>query len=320
MYYKTEEVFIEHIDFADVSYKISTDMHLSALEESIKSIGLLNFPILCRNEKNFYIISGFRRIKACINIGFEKIFAYIIDSKYKNDKHLKVAIAISDNSFTRVLSFVEMARAFNLLSTLYSDKHVMLDKASDFNLPNSPQLFQKVIKINDMPFFLQNALVKETVALPTALEMKRFCEEEQKVFIWLFEKIRFSLNKQRTMMLFLKEVSIIEGVFISELLFKDKEIVGIVSDDKKDNNQKARLLLEALTKRRYPVLTEAKKKFEDNLKKLDLGSNMHLIPPVNFEDNTYLLSINFKNIEELKTRVKSIDSMMLNPVFKEIMD
>jgi len=218
------------------------------------------------------------------------------------------------------LNFVEMARVFNLLSKIYSYKDVMLEKAHEFNLPNSSEFFEKIMKINRMPSFLQEALVKEIVALPTALEMKRFGEEEQKIFIRLFDKIRFSLNRQRSLMLLLKEVSIIEDISISELFFKDKEIVGIVSDKEKDNKQKAKLLLEALTKRRYPVLTDAKQRFEDNLKKLDFDYNMRLAPPVNFEDDIYSLSINFKNIKELQTRAKKIDSMILNPVLKDIME
>ncbi|MBW1649079.1 MAG: ParB N-terminal domain-containing protein [Deltaproteobacteria bacterium] len=320
MNYKTEEVFIADIDVADASYRISTNKPLSALEESIKSVGLINFPTLCRNQKNFYIISGFHRVKACIHIGVRKIFANIIDLKQQNGKYLKATIAISNNSFARALNFVEMARAFNLLLKVYSDKDVMLEKATEFNLPNSPEFFEKIMKINKMPSFLQDALVKETVALPIALEMKRFDEEEQKIFIRLFDKIRFSLNRQRSLMLLLKEVSIIEEVLISELFFKDKEIACIVSDKEKDNKQKARLLLEALTKRRYPVLIEAKKRFEDNLKKLNLGCNIRLTPPINFENDIYSLSINFKNIEELKAGVKTVDSMILNPVLKNIID
>jgi hypothetical protein len=175
------------------------------------------------------------------------------------------------------------------------------------------------MNINRMPFFLQEALVKEIVALPTALDMKRFDEDEQKIFVRLFDKIRFGLNRQRALTLLLKEVSIIEEVPITKLVLKDKDIAGIISDDKEDNNRKARLLLEALSRRRYPVLTEAKKKFEDNLKKLNLNSNMRLAPPTNFEGNIYSLSINFKDIKELKAGVEKTASMVLDPVLKEIM-
>ncbi len=320
MYYKTEEVFIKDIDVSDVSYRISADKPLFALEESIKRIGLVNFPILCRNENFFIIISGFRRVKACINVGFKKIFANVMDLKNKKDKHLKVGIAISDNSFARALNFIEMARAFNLLLKVYSDKDVMLEKAHTFNLSNSHDFFNKIMKINGMPSFLQEALVKDVVALPTALDMKRFEEEEQKIFIRLFDKIRVGLNRQRALTLLLKEISILEGISILELVLKDKEITGIIANDKEDNNRKGRLLLEALTRRRYPVLTKAKKKFEDNLKKLNLASNMRLAPPVNFEESIYSLSINFKNIKELKAGAEKIDSMVLNSVLKEIMD
>jgi ParB-like chromosome segregation protein Spo0J len=319
MYYKTEEVLIKDIDVSDVFYGISANRDMSALEESIKITGLVNFPILCRKEKGFYIISGFRRVKACINTDVKKIFANVMDDKNKEDKYLKVSIAISDNSFARALNFIEIARAFNLLLKVYSDKDIALEKAGILNLPNSPDFFNKIMNINRMPFFLQEALVKEIVALPTALDMKRFDEDEQKIFVRLFDKIWFGLNRQRALTLLLKEVSIIEGVPITKLVLKDKDIAGIISDDKEDNNRKARLLLEALSRRRYPVLTEAKKKFEDNLKKLNLNSNMRLAPPTNFEGNIYSLSINFKDIKELKAGVEKTASMVLDPVLKEIM-
>ena len=320
MNYRTEQVFIDNIDIANTSYKISAARDISDLEKSIKNIGLINFPILCANQDNFYIISGFHRIKACINIGLKKIFANIIDSDNKSAKYFKTAAAITDNSFARELNFVEIARAFNLLSALYEDKKLMLQKALEFNLPNSEEFFNKVIKINDMPAFLQNALIKETVALPVALELQQFKHNEPEIFIRLFEEIPFGLNRQRALILFLKEISIIEDIPITKLIIQDKEIKDIISDKEKDKKFKSKLLLELLTKRRYPALTDTKKRFEKNLKKLKLSDNISLIPPANFENTIYSLSVNFKNIEELKADIKKIDSIASDPILKKMIN
>jgi len=68
------------------------------------------------------------------------------------------------------------------------------------------------------------------------------------------------------------------------------------------------------------VITAAENEFENQLKKLELGSGEKLIPPDNFEDSTYILKLFFRNLNELKDRQASIDELIKNPSLRKILD
>ena len=80
-----------------------------------------------------------------------------------------------------------------------------------------------------------------------------------------------------------------------------------------DNLQKTRIVRSNLRRRRFPNLSLAEESFQRNLRKLNLGSRISLLPPEYFEGTSLKLSMSFKNEAELKEQIDILTKTLTNP-------
>ena len=307
---------IASVDLEDNTFRITTDTGIEDLILSIKNVGLLNPPILLKKTSGFQIISGFRRISAYISLGMLKIPARIVDSARKKLECVK--LAITDNSLQRTLNLVEQSRSLHKLSGFYKDDAHLAKAAFVLGLPDNPSIINKIRKICNLPRDIQNGVLSNTISLAMALELEMLKKDEGAAFAVLFEKLKLSLNKQREILTWVKEIAIIENISIINLLTKG-HMWEIANDEELDINQKTNLIRSYLKKRRFPEITKAEKKLKIKVKRLKLGSSINLIPPRNFEDSTYSLHLQFKNMEQLRENRTALEKMIKNPILKDIL-
>ena len=160
---------IDSIDLEDKTFRITTDTSIKNLILSIKSVGLLNPPILLKKTSSFQIISGFRRILAYINLGLVKIPAKIVDSDRKKLECVK--FAITDNSLQRTLNLIEQSRSLYMLSEFYTDNDQLAKAAFVLGLPDNPDIIKKIKKIGILPLDIQNGVLSNTISLTMAIEL-----------------------------------------------------------------------------------------------------------------------------------------------------
>ena len=304
------------IDLEDNTFRITTDTRIEELILSIKSVGLLNPPILIKKTSGFQIISGFRRISACLSLGIAEIPARILDSDRKKLECVK--FAITENSLQRTLNLIEQSRSFYMLSGFYKDNDHLAKAASVLGLPNNPSIINKIKKICKLPRDIQNGVLSNTISLSMALELEMLEKDEGSAFAILFDNLRLSLNKQREIITHIKEIAIIDNISIINLLTKS-HLREITDDKDLDRSQKINKIRLYLKQRRFPEITRAEKELEIKIKNLKLGSNMKLIPPKNFEASTYSLNLQFTSIEQLQENKTELDKIIQNPILKDIL-
>ncbi len=307
---------LNSIDLEDKTFRITTDTSNKNLILSIKSVGLLNPPILLKKTSSFQIISGFRRISACINLGREKIPAKIVDSE--RNKLECVKFAITDNSLQRNLNLIEQSRSLYLLSEFYTDNDQLAKASSVLGLPDNPDIIKKIKNIGILPLDIQNGLLSNTISLTMAIELGKLKKDEGSAFAILFNKLILSLNKQREILTHIKEIAIIENISIMNLLTKN--YLGEISEDQElDRNIKINLIRSYLKQRRFPEITKAEKKLEKKIKNLNLGPNLKLIAPKNFEATTFSLNLQFDNMDQLRENKTALEKIIKNPLLKDIL-
>lgn len=64
------------------------DTEITTLAESIKEVGLLQYPVITVSDNKIVCVAGHRRLRACENIGFEKVSCVIKKFDTLNDKEL----------------------------------------------------------------------------------------------------------------------------------------------------------------------------------------------------------------------------------------
>jgi len=182
------------IDLEDNTFRITTDTRTEDLILSIKSVGLLNHPIVKKKTSGFQIISGFRRISAYISLGMAEIPARIVGSDTKTLDCVK--FAITENSLQRTLNLIEQSRSFHMLSGFYKDNDHLAGAVSPLGLPDNPLIINKINKICNLPRDIQNGILSNTISLSMALELEMLGKDEGCAFAILFEKLKLSLNNK----------------------------------------------------------------------------------------------------------------------------
>ncbi|MBW2180932.1 MAG: ParB N-terminal domain-containing protein [Deltaproteobacteria bacterium] len=305
------------IDLEDHTFRITTDTSIKDLILSIKSVGLLNAPILINKTSGFQIISGFRRISACLSLGMTEIPARIVDPDSKKLECVK--FAITENSLQRTLNLIEQSRSLYMLSGFYKDKEHLAKAASVLGLPDNPSIINKIKKICKLSRDIQNGVLLNTISLSMALELEMLEKDEGSAFAVLYEKLKLSLNKQREILTHIKEIAIIDNISIINLLTKS-HLREITDDKELDRSQKINKIRLYLKQRRFPEITRAEKELEIKIKNLKLGRDMKLIPPKDFEGRGYRLNLYFESLEKLKNHKLKLDKIIQNPSLEGILE
>ncbi|MBU0545594.1 MAG: ParB N-terminal domain-containing protein [Proteobacteria bacterium] len=315
MTWKEEIIHLSSIDIEDHTFRITTEEDIESLSCSISNAGLINPPIVIRKKSGYAVISGFRRIKSVQNLGWPSLIARVLDT---NTTFLECAkVAVTDNLMQHPLNLIETSRAYKVLSGFFDNEQDLLKTASILGLPDNQSLAEKIIKLCDMPLAIQNSIISNTVSLVMALELGKMENDAGIAIAELFEKLKPGLNKQREILTLLYEIASREGVSIIKLL-NGEELQDILSDTEPDRNQKINKLRQYLKRRRYPLITKAEKVFERNVRKLELERGMKIIPPANFEGNTFVLSLEFKTITDLEREKEFLDKLIKNPTLEQI--
>ncbi len=321
MRFNEQTVKLSWIDSKDDTYRITTEVRIDALADSIKNVGLINAPLLIEKpgsgpKPEFTIVGGFRRIEACRRLGWSTIKARILASDTSKLEWVK--LAITDNALQRPLNLIEESRSISMLSAFFADNDSLAKETSALGLPENPTIIKKIKNICHLPLPIQNGILANTISLAMALELSMLEQNAVVAFANLFGDLKLSLNKQREIIILVKEIALREDMSIFEVL-EENYLQEILNNKELDRTQKTRKIRSYLKKRRFPALSKAENEFKINVKELKLGSGAKLIPPNNFEGNTYTLSLYFKNKKELNDRLAILEKIVKNPVFGKIL-
>lgn len=304
MNFSTFYLPLDKIDLSNESYRITTNADVSALAESIHDIGLINPPILKKDEAKFIVISGFRRIAACQRLKWPKLEVKAIpEALYPLDCCM---VAIAENSLQRSLNLIETSRAIHLLSAEMPDSAELSTYLAKLGLPCNRSMVERIGKLCLMHGKIQTGILAGYISLPMADVLDGLERMEAIAFSELFGRLKPSLNKQRELFTLIKEISRRESRDILQVMTSDSFKDTMESVDL-DRNQRLQTLRSYLKKRRYPNLTDAENRFQDVVESLKLKGGTRIIPPAHFERETYLLQMPFKNREELNRHKKELD-------------
>jgi ParB family chromosome partitioning protein len=308
---------VSEIDDEDPTFRITTRTNFDDLSPSIDCLGLIHPPILKPSASGFIVVSGFRRIAACRALRWNRMPVCVLPS---NCSPLDtVHCAIADNALQRTLNLVEVSRCVNLLAGVVRNDAQLLAWATCLQLPRSLEALRRIQPLCRFPQSIQNGVLAETISLPMALELAALDEDMGSAFAHLFDVLRISLNKQREILLLVREIALREDVPLSSVLNEDAP-AGILSNPDLDRGQQARMIRNYLRRRRYPNIAEAESRFASRVKELNLGQHLKLIPPNDFEGTGFIFELRFADLPELENRLKQLAAIIGRRSLKEILE
>jgi hypothetical protein len=157
------------------------------------------------------------------------------------------------------------------------------------------------------------------LSLPIVLLLKELPTEDALAVTSLYESLPMGLNKQREVLLFLKEISARDGVPLKRLL-EEESLNEILNNDNIDGNVKSRQLRAYLRKKRFPRLVEVEEAFHENVHALNLGGAIQVSPPPQFEGCRFTMTIRFDSLAALKKAHQKIATAIENPQASSLFD
>ena len=312
-----QTVSLSKVDRTDTTFRITTRADLDELVLSIQNLGLLHLPILKYNVPEYTIICGFRRIAACLRIGWETVPARILNA---NVSHFELAqLAIADNASQRPLNLLETSRAVNLLTDVCENQKQLEMTLQNLGLPWSPSISTKVKKLCQLPAKIQEGILAETISMSIALELSKLDPKAGEELVALYGLLKVGLNKQRELLLLLKEIAKREDTSITQLI-ADKAVQKILQNAETDRAVKRQKIRTYLRKRRFPYIVRAEENYQTLVKQLKLGNNIDLIPPKDFEGMTYKMNLRFNNRQALHDLKKKIEEIIHHPSLRKILE
>jgi len=312
-----QSIALARINLQDDTFRITTRTDVNELLDTLQYDGLLTPPLLIKKNSTFVIVSGFRRIAACLKLNWNEITARILKPDTGALDCLRLAIA--ENALQRPLNLIETSRCLQKLSLCITNSRQLAQSASSLGLPDNPSMIDKIKSLSLLARPIQNSILADTISLAMAKELELLEADCAIAFTRLFDQLKIGLNKQKEIVTLVKEIARRDGIPMQEVM-EDKRFVKIMTHRDFDRGQKSRKLRSYLRQRRYPRIDAAEKTFEMHRKNLKLGNDIKLIPPKEFEATAYGLNLTFTNLEHLKTLQTRLSKIIQQPDFKKILE
>jgi ParB family chromosome partitioning protein len=316
MNFREETIALARIDHGDDAFRITTRSRTDDLRPAIAVIGLLRPPIVIETSAAYRIISGFRRIAACREIGWERVRARVLPAS--TDPLHCVQLAVAENALQRPLDLIEQSRGLNLLAAVMADPTRMADTAAVLGLPAHPSLIQKIMPLCRLPAPIQDSILDGTISLPMAEALQRHDLKTAVAVAGLFAELKLGLNRQREVLTLLEEIAEREDRRLLDVLTESSGRLEIGAPE--DGVRRSRRLIELLKRRRYPNIHSRADAFQRRLARLALDSGVRIKPPPHFESGVYTLAFTFTTVAELSKRLERLGELIDHPSFKRLLD
>lgn len=301
------------IELCDDRFRISFFYSGTELKDSIQDVGLLNPPVLTRREGQLILVSGWKRVLACLNLELRLIPIFIAGQK--DDLELFTA-SVYENASVRSLSGIERAETLARLKKFgVSDAALVRRFFPLLGIPCNPEYLKLFISLAEFSSEEKKQMHQKNMSMAVLQALVFFDLGERELLLpWLQA---LGQNKQRELLNLLRDISLRDKQPLLAIL-NAPQIRELASNDKLSLPQKAEKILSFLRVARNPSLSLWTKTFEAVLKKLDIEKGIVVDPSPYFEGEDLALHFSFKSREELLERLFHVKKLADRNDFTDI--
>jgi len=300
-----QPVVLSNIDDSPGPCCMSFGFDLNPLMQSIERVGLINPPLLKKDDQGgITIITGYRRIKALKSLKTDRAGCRVLSG----DDILPLEcllLNLHDNLAVRKLNDVEkgmvLARLIPWIKTLeIVERYMPL-----LNLPSNKATLSSYLRLEEkMDIQAKESIAQGQLSLRNAMMLLDIDSISRSSIIDLISNIKLTVNQQRQLIEYAVDLAHIEGTSIPVIL-DDQSVKRIESDSRMNNPQKGRALIRGLRMRRYPSVSKAEREFKKMVSKLNLGKMVRIDHSPSFESPYYRLEILFKDGPSLRVKLEN---------------
>jgi len=320
------DIPVSEVDLSDIGFRITGPHHDGEhLKSSISQYGIMVPPLVLRGQDKYIVVSGFRRIEGARHAGLSRITCRVMPAGETLDAAMA---AVTENSFSRELTPAELIRATVLLLRFMDAQSIAKNATSIFNMPLNSGYINTLARIHALPDPVLDLLDQGQISIKACKHLVSMNAETRAGFLHLFSQIKASSGIQMEIIAWAKEICALEKISVSKLI--QESPLGITNGDgtgqgdsrlgHRDMSALGKQFKAFLAQRRFPALTAAKKQAREQIKALELDSGLQLAVPENFEGIIYAMQMEFKNMDEFKTRLNRLAELADLNDFKSLVD
>ncbi|HRF89272.1 MAG TPA: ParB/RepB/Spo0J family partition protein, partial [Desulfobacter postgatei] len=311
------DIPVSEIDLSDTGFRITGLHHdIEHLSASISQYGIMVAPlVLCGSDK-YSVVSGFRRIEAARYAGLSRITCRVMPA---GEKSVAAMAAVIENAFSRELTPAELVRATALLFRFMDAESIAKNATAIFNRPLNTAYINTLARIHAMPDSVLDLMDEGKISIKACKSLVSMDAETMTEFLHLFSLIKVSSGIQMEIIAWAKEICALEKMSLSTLI-QESPLGGKESDEHRDMSALGKQFKAFLAQRRFPAVTAAKNQAQEHIKALELDSGLQLAVPENFEGLVYAMQMEFKNMDEFKTRLNRLAQLADHHDFKSLLD
>ncbi len=301
------------VDLSDDRFRISYYDTGAELVDSIQEVGVLNPPVLTRREERLILVSGWKRVRACLELQLSCIPVFISD--LRDDLEL-FKNAVYENAAVRSLSVIEKTEILARLKNFgTSDETLVRRFLPLLNIPANPDYLEIFLPLAQFSGDEKELIHHKNMTIMVIKALVPFPRETRAQLLpWLQA---LGQNKQKELLNHLRDISLRDSRTPGEIL-SAPQIVKLAADDKLSPPQKAEKILSLLREARNPGLSLWTKAFAAALKKIDIEKGILVNPSPFFEGEDLALHFSFRSREELLSKLAHVKQLAARADFNDI--
>jgi hypothetical protein len=299
---------LESLDTAPGPYTMSFGFDPEPMIESIRKVGVLNPPLVDRDEEGrVRIVAGYRRIVALKALG-QGESACIDLSVSGMSLPFKLLLNLHDNLATRVFNGVEKGMALERLLAHFPEQEVIERYMPLLGLPAHGPLLWTYVGIGRLEEDVRLAFVEGRLSFQSVRAMLDMEIESRNAFCEWLLALSFNFNQQAQLIDLAMDLSSITGVTAAQVL-SEGELRRILENSSLNGPQKVKSIIDTLRSRRLPKLVTAEKAFQRRIRDLRLPEGVRVQHSPSFEAPDFRLEISFRDGKILRQKIEDLTSV-----------
>lgn len=312
---KREEILIKNINLKDERFRISYFFSLEGLLLSLKEIGLINPPLVTSRNRQLILVSGWKRVLACLELSLTSIPVWVVRS---DDDLQMFLLAFYENLASREFSLLEKAEILRRLKKLgEKEQKIVRHYFPLLNIPQTSYYLDLYLTISRFSKDVKSFIHQKNMSLASMEIFAEFNSRERKLLLPLLQPL--GQNKQQELLEDLHEISLRDSVSAQEILISEG-MSKILHSEKFSSLQKSDRIRQWLRRKRYPRLSSRRKAFDKALKKSGWPEDIPIESSPFFEEETLTVQFRFKDKEELRSLLARLQQISSKKEFAEVFE
>jgi ParB-like chromosome segregation protein Spo0J len=315
-----QEIPLARVDLDSHPFRTARHENLARLQESLDAVGLLSCPrVQSLGNGGWRPVTGWRRLKAAIQLGWQKIPAIILPLKTP-EAHL-LLIYLHDNAFTRAFNPLDQALLASRLLNHWDRDTLVAKGLPLLGLPPAPAHLNRLLAVARLEEPWQELVAEERLATSAAARLAAWDPAHRPAALPFLANLPLSQSKQEEFIAGVEILARREGISLAAILLR-KELQEDLQDPGKNPQERAEAVRRRLNDWVSPRFQAARQAFAGGLHRLGLKTHprMRLKEPPAFEGPDFEFSLKFKDPQELRELLDELTRLAGLPEFEALID